>query len=198
MILLMIGLMLCMLLAAMPPGATIEGAGTIEGSMNALRNPGAPVAGTNEVQTLTIGGAPTAGPTSGIQFTYQGLTSALALWSATNATLVAAIQAVLDTMFGSGTTVVAVGTMTAGVGTITITFSGAALLKRNLGAAMGVINSLTGAAPTASVARTTPGVDATFRGASAGQMLIDITNDKAYINTGTAGNPTWTVVGTQS
>jgi hypothetical protein len=34
--------------------------------------------------------------------------------------------------------------------------------------------------------------------AGAGAMLIDTTNGKEYINTGTAASPTWAVVGSQS
>jgi hypothetical protein len=191
MIILMIALMACMLLMASAAGGVIEGANTMTPSLGTLRNAGAPVNGTNEVQTLTIGGAPTAGAGSGIQFQFQGLTSALALWSATNATFVANVQAALDAMFGSGATVVAVGTATAGVGTFTITFSGAVLAARNLGAAMGVINSMTGTAPTAAVTRTTPGVDATFRNSAPGQLLMDTTNKLLYQNQGTQGAPSW-------
>lgn len=39
----------------------------------------------------------------------------------------------------------------------------------------------------------------TFAGIAAiGALLLDITNGKAYINTGTVASPTWTVVGAQS
>ncbi len=34
--------------------------------------------------------------------------------------------------------------------------------------------------------------------ASPGQLLIDTTNKKLYINTNTLASPTWTVVGSQS
>ena len=179
-------------------GNVIEPTNTIGGAGQTLRNAGAPVNGTNEVQTLTIGGAPTAGAGSGVSFSYQGLVSALALWSATNATFVANVQAALDGLFGAAATVVAVGTATAGVGTFTITFSGAVLAARNLGAALGVTNAMTGASPTAAVARTTPGVDATHRGASAGQLLVDTINDLAYQNGGVPGAPVWGKVGTQT
>ena len=59
-------------------------------------------------------------------------------------------------------------------------------------------NSLAGTNPTLAIAETTPGVDATYRGAGKGQLVIDTTNAKLYMNTGTALAPTWTVVGTQS
>ncbi len=35
-------------------------------------------------------------------------------------------------------------------------------------------------------------------GARKGALLVDTTNAKLYINTGTDTSPTWTVVGTQS
>lgn len=39
----------------------------------------------------------------------------------------------------------------------------------------------------------------TFAGiAAVGAILIDTTNGKEYINTGTQASPTWTVVGAQS
>ena len=180
-------------------GNVIEGTNTILPAFGDLRFPGVPVNGSNEVQTLTIGGAPTAGAGSGINFTFQGLISPLALWSATNATWTANLQAALDTFFGAGATVVTVGTAVAGVGTMVITFSGAQLAAKSLGAAMGVINAMTGAAPTASVARTTPGVDATFRSAATGQNLMDTTptTGEAWVNIGTPGAPNWTKIGVQ-
>ena len=48
------------------------------------------------------------------------------------------------------------------------------------------------------IAETTPGVDATFRAAGIGVLVQDVTNGVLYINSGTATEPTWTIVGTQS
>jgi hypothetical protein len=179
-------------------GTVIEGGNTIQGTFGPIRNAGAPVAGTNEVWTLTIGGTPSAGATSGIKFNYQGLVSALCLWSATSATFVTNLQACLDAFFGSGATVVSDGTSTNGVGTFIITFSGALLAKRSLGAVATITNLLTGTSPTASAARTTPGVDATARGIGVGGKLLDITNAFDYVNTGTSAAPTFTKTGTQT
>ncbi len=155
---------------------------------------GAPVAGTNEVQTLTIDAA---GGT--FKLKYDGFTTAAISWSATNNTLVANIDAALEALpnIGTGGVVTAVGTMTAGVGTITITFSGTNLAKRAVNTITVANNSLTGTA-TLSVAETTPGVDGTYRNAPKGAVLIDTTNGVHYINTGAAGAPTWTKTGTQS
>lgn len=167
----------------------------IEGAIGApLQNAGAPVAGTDEVQTLTIDAT---GGTFKLRF--EGFTTAAISWSNVNATLIAAIDAALEALpaIGTGGVTTAVGTMTAGVGTATITFAGNRG-KQAIGSVIAVAeNSLTGTA-TLSIAETTPGVDATARGAAKGALLTDTTNGKLYINTGTALAPTWTVVGSQS
>lgn len=167
----------------------IEGAGL--GSP--LQNAGAPSAGTNAVQTLTIGGTPDGGS---ILISFNGV-SRSADWSATNATLLANIQAALDAIFGSNQVVAAVGTMTGGIGTITLTFSGATVAKLAVSTLVATSN-LTGTNPTAAIAATTAGVTATGRGAPKGAQLTDTTNGLLYINTGTASSPTWTKVGTQT
>lgn len=156
---------------------------------------GAPVAGTDEVQTITIGGTPTGGT---FKLAYKGQTTAPIDWSATNATLIANIDAALEALstIGAGNVTTAVGTMTAGIGTATVTFVGA-LAKLAVPLITVFSNDLTGTAPTVAVAETTPGVSATHRGAPVGAELVDTTNGKAYINTGTASVPTWTVIGAQ-
>lgn len=170
----------------------IEGTGA--GRM--MSNAGAPSAGTDEVQTLTIGGTPTGGT---FKLAFDGFQTAAITWSATNATLIANIDAALEALpnIGAGGVTTAVGTMTAGIGTATITFTG-----NNTRKAVPTItvadNSLTGTTPTLAVAETTPGVDATGRGAGVGAVMTDTTNAILYINTGTALAPTWTKVGTQT
>lgn len=161
-------------------------------------NAGAPVGGTSQIWTLTFGGTIVASATCSFKITWNGFTTAAILWSATNATLVANIDAALEALsvVGTGGVTTAVATMTAGIGTITVTGAG------NLGVAalpaMSVASSLEGTAPTVAVATTTAGVDATHRGADIGATLADTTNGKLYINSGTALAPTWTVVGSQS
>lgn len=165
-----------------------------------LSNAGAPSAGTSEIQTLTIGGAPTAGASSTFQLAFEGFTTAPILWSATNATLVAAIDTALEALgsIGTGGIATAVGTMTAGVGTITLTFGGNRATQA-IGSLITVAdNSMTGAAPTVAVAETTPGVDATARGIAKGGLLIDTTNAKLYIATTGGVSPVFVVVGTQT
>lgn len=168
----------------------------IEGGLGPYENAGVPGAGTSEIQTLTIGGTPTSGT---FKLAFDGVTSGAITWSATNATLVANIQAALDAMINVGTNgiVAAVGTMTAGIGTITLTF-GANLVKKAVNLITVALNSLVGTSPTLAIAETTPGVDASFRGCKKGALVIDSTNGKLYINTGTPLAPTWTVVGAQS
>jgi hypothetical protein len=159
-------------------------------------NAGAPSAGSDEVQTITFGGTPTGGT---FKLTFQSLTTAAITWSATNSTLVSNIDTALEalTNIGASGVTTAVGTMTAGIGTITVTFNG--VVGKLLLTVMTVANnSLTGTSPTIAVAQTTPGVTATGRGYGKGKLLSDTTNGKVYINTGTTTAPTWTVVGSQS
>lgn len=177
----------------MEPGRVLEdtGIGT------PLQFAGVPVAGTNEVNTLTIGGTPTGGT---FVLRYAGIITAPIAWNATNATLLASINAALDAhpAIGTGGMVATAGTLTAGIGTILIT-AAASLQRLALTGTLSVeINSLTGTTPTLALAKTTPGVSATYRGAPRGSLVSDITNGKLYQNTGTAQAPTWTVVGTQT
>lgn len=157
------------------------------------RGAGAPSAGTDEVQTITIDAT---GGTFKLAFGTQ-ITAAIS-WSATNATLVANVDAALEALsaIGTGNVTTAVGTMTAGVGTLTVTFT-AALGRMAVPTLTVANNSLTGTA-TLSVAETTPGVTATLRGKRKGSLYNDTTNGKMYINTGTATVPIWTVVGAQT
>jgi hypothetical protein len=169
----------------------------IEGATGAiLTNAGAPTAGTNEVQTLTIGGTPTAGT---FKLTFDGWQTAAITWTATDATLLSRINTALDALpNGAASAIVATaGTLTSGIGTILLTFSGDPLAKRAV-PTMTAQSSLTGTSPTLAVAETTPGVDVTFRGSIKGQLLTDTTNGIAYINTGTAAVPVWTKIGTQT
>lgn len=157
---------------------------------------GAPVAGTDEVQTFTIGGTPTVGT---FKLAYKSNVTGAITWSATNATLLANIQAALDALGTVGTNgfIATAGTLTNGIGTILLT-AGGNLTKLALDALVTVdTNSLDGSA-TLAIAETTPGVTATHRGAAKGASLKDLTNGIEYVNTGTGLAPTWTKVGTQT
>ena len=160
---------------------------TGEGVLGILRVAGAPVAGTSEVQTLTIGGTPTSGT---FRLQLEGIMTAAITWSATNATLLANMNTAMDAAWGTGSVVAAAGTLTAGIGTVTLTFGA----NRALQAVPTIVvadNSLAGTAPTLAIAETTPGISATSRGATKGALLIDTTNGTIYQNTGTAIAPTW-------
>lgn len=157
-----------------------------------LQTATAPVNGTNEIDTITIGGTPTAGS---FTLTYEGRTTGAITWSATNATLVANIDAALEALqnIGTGGVATAVDTMTAGIGTITVTFSGTNVAKKNVGA-LTRTSSLTGTAPTLEVATTTAGVEADGRLAPKGSLLIDIGTPDLYIQEGTPPNVSWVKV----
>jgi hypothetical protein len=157
---------------------------------------GAPTNGTSAIQTLTIGGTPTGGT---FRLKYEGATTAQIPWNATNATLIASIDAALEALstVGTGNLTTAAGTVTAGIGTITITFAGG-LANRAVSAITVVDNSMTGTAPTVAVAITTPGVDASGLNAPKGQLLTDTTNAILYQNTGTQSSPVWSKVGLET
>lgn len=153
--------------------------------------PGPPSNGTNEVDTLT-----TQTGTNGGTFTISvanGRTTAPITWSATNATLIANVDAALEALpnIGVGGVTTAAGSLTAGIGTITITFTGKNATTDFPALSIGT-NSLTGgAAPTLST--TTAGVTATFRNAQPGDILIDSVTPGLYFNTSaTLYAPTWT------
>lgn len=169
----------------------------IEGGIGPYESAGAPSAGTSEVQTLTFGGTPTGGT---FTITFDGHTTSAITWVGDDdAALIAAVDAALEALpnIGTGGVTCADGTLTSGVGTITITFGGN--LAKLAVPLMTVTSSLTGTSPTAAITETTAGVTADFRGTKKGALVCDTTNGVLYINTGTSGlNPTWTKVGTQS
>lgn len=168
----------------------------IEGGIGPYEFAGTPSAGTSEVQTITIGGTPTGGT---FKLEYDGQVTGDIAWSATNNTLRDNVDTALEalTNVGSGNVTTAVGTMTAGIGTLTVTFAGD-LAKQAVNLITVSENALEGTDPTLAVAETTAGVTASFRGCKKGALVTDTTNGLLYINTGTAASPTWTKVGTQS
>lgn len=167
----------------------------IEGTLGApLVSAGAPSAGTSEVQTLTIGGTPTGGT---FRLGFEGRRTGAITWSATNATLLSNINTATDAAFGTGNIVATDSNLASGIGDLLLTFA-ANYAKRAVGMVSVVDNSLTGTDPTLEIAETTPGVDATARGARKGAILSDTTNGVVYTNTGTALAPTWTKIGNQT
>lgn len=162
------------------------------GGYGPFLNAGAPVAGTNEVQTATLGGT---GGTSTFKLFFEGVPTAAIAWSAVNATLLTAINAALDARFGTAQIVATDSTLSSGLGNFLLTFSGSDVAKRAVSLMTGLV--VTGAL-TIAIAETTPGVNATARGADKGATLIDYTNGLHYTNTGTVSAPTWTKTGTQT
>lgn len=163
---------------------------------NRTQRLGTLTAGTNEVQTLTIGGTPTGGT---FKLRFEGNNTAAITWSGTNATLLANIQAALDAHPSLGTNgcVASAGTVTNGIGTVLLTF-GAARAKQAVETMAVANNSLTGTAPTLTVAETTPGVNASGLYAAVGDMGVD-SSGVVYVVTALTGPvPTWTKVGTQT
>jgi hypothetical protein len=167
----------------------------IEGGYEFL-NAGVPGAGTSEIQTLEFGGTPDGGT---FKLAFDGYATTAITWTAVDNTLIAAIDAALEALPNIGTSGVTVadGTLTSGIGTVTITFGGN-LAKLAVNLITVADNSLTGTDPTIVITETTPGVTADFRGCAKGATVQDTTNGKVYINTGTSLVPVWTVVGSQS
>lgn len=181
-------------LALLPFSAYSQSASITSREVFAFAGP--PVTGVNEVDTLTIGGTPTSG-TFRVTIT-GGTTSAPITWSATNATLLANIDAALEGMneIGTGGVVTAALSLTAGVGTITLTFGGGQSNASNTARrdipALTATSSLVGTSPTTAIATTTAGVAGTWNTAPPGTLIEDITNGALYQNVSTtAYNAVW-------
>lgn len=164
------------------------------GSMSVVTNAGVPSSGTSEVQTLDIKTS-----TSGGTFTLtiaNGRTTAPITWSGTNATLIANVDNALEALaqIGTGGVTTAAGTLSSGIGTITLTFAGKNA-KLDFPALSVTNNAITGGA-TPTISTTTPGVTATMRSAPTGQLLVDTVTPDLYINDSTnpVNGPTWTKV----
>lgn len=167
-------------------------------AISTYRISGTPTIGTSEVQLLTIGGAPTAGGSSGFKLAYRGQVTSLILWNATNATLIANVQAALralSTINGANVTVADVS-LAVGVGGMSITFGGT-LARVSVPAITVNSNEMTGTVPTVAVTVTTEGVDATQASAPKGSLLEDDVTGLIYRNAGTLTAPIWQLVNQQ-
>jgi hypothetical protein len=177
-------------------GITLASAGTRNPQSfpgRILHTATAPVAGTNAIQTITFGSGISAGT---FKLTFQGETTAAISWTATDATLVSNIDTALEALSGIGASgvVTAAGTVTSGIGTVTVTFSGTNVARLVL-SVMTVAAQPTGG--TVSVATTTPGVEADARDSDKGTLCIADDTGILYGNTGTKPNPTWGKVSAQ-
>jgi hypothetical protein len=156
-------------------------------------NAGAPVNGTNEVDTITIQSSTTA-----LIFTLTvtgGRTTAPITWSATDATLIANIDAAVEALsaVGVGGVTTAAGTGTSGVGTYTLTFTGKNAAQNFPALTLTEVSRTGGTAAT--ISTTTAGVAGTFVNAKTGDLLEDTTNGDLYQNISTTAlAPNWQFV----
>lgn len=180
----------CALLTSIARGQDETGINTA--SVYTVRS--VPTSGTSEVQTLTIQAS-----TSGGTFTLTVGTgnniriTAPITWSAVNATMIANVDTALERLpqVGVGGVTAAAGTLTAGIGTMTLTFTGKNA-KQDF-PTIAVSNNLITGGTIPTIATTTPGVEATFRKAKPGTILVDVVTPGLYFNTSaTLGSPTWT------
>ena len=177
----------------------ISGGQILTGAHSAQPRPiaGAPVTATNEAQTLTIGGTPTGGT---FKLAYGGFVSGSITWSSTNATLLSNINTALNAMppFGTGGVVATAGTLTAGIGSIVLTFSGSQVAGRPHPEMTIAQNALTGTSPTLSILEMVGGVAPDGRGVPKGGLVQRLDTGVLYVNTGTEQSPTLVVVGSQT
>lgn len=127
--------------------------------------------GVASVQTLTFAGM---AATSKFRLSYRGQETAAITWSSTNNTLRDNIDAALEalTNIGTGGVTTAVGTMTSGIGTITVTFA-----KRGHQPLLGVrdlrlTDAVAGTEATITVEETTVGADGPI--ADSGVTVADV------------------------
>jgi hypothetical protein len=156
---------------------------------------GTPSAGTSEVQTITLNafGACT------VQVYFRGSFFIITFTGAeANGAIDTAVQAKMDALrtVGTGNSVVSTSGTTNRV--IQVTFQGI-LAKKDLPQFTATVTTGT---PTVALATTTPGVTATGLSPDddlqANDVVVDTTNKKMYMNTGTSTVPVWTVVGAQT
>lgn len=152
-------------------------------------NAGAPVAGTDAVQTIATTGIPTGGT---FKLAYRGKRTTDIPFNASAAAIVAALIALPN--IGAAEVVGGGGPLPTGV---TVTF--ALTLGKSVQPLITLAsNNLTGGtSPTVTIANTTPGVEPTMKTAKRGDLLSDTVNGVLYITTGADGEPVWVKVGTQ-
>lgn len=175
------------LLAILPATSEAQSSTQASSASRIVINAGAPSSGTDEIQTLTIGGTPTGGT---FKLRFSGYTTGSITWSATNATLISNIDTALQALANIDTVTTAELSLTAGIGTINVTFTGENA-KLNVAAMTIATNALTGTAPTLAITTPTSGVTSTYRGAAKGILLVDTTNATLYQNTGTGVQTAW-------
>jgi hypothetical protein len=148
-----------------------------------------PTNGVNETQLLTFSGTISGGT---FILTFNNRQTGSIAWSATNATLVSNIDTALEALssIGSGGVFTAVRSMTAGIGTITVTFSGTKNAKLDV-SEMTRVSSLTGSGAALAISTLTAGVTADGRNSNAGTLCVAQDSGLTFVNKGTPPNPSW-------
>ena len=154
----------------------------------AYTNAGAPVGGTDAVQTLEVSDA-TGGS---YRLSFEGRLSEEIDHDATAAEVQAILEALPNVGEGNVTVVDDEGDYP-----YTVTFVNA-LGKRVVGILDPVHINLEGESAAVEVSEETAGVNATMRGHGKGTLYVDTETGMAYVNTGTANAPVWTKIGTQT
>lgn len=163
----------------------------IEGSVTEiLQNAGAPVNGTDEVQTLTYGGVDAVAVAGNYVINFMGHRVTVAFDEAA-----ADLQTHLRSLGSIGALGCSVIVAAGPPRVYTVTFDGANMGKRALDLMTIESNTMIaagGTAVTVTVAESVAGVDATCRNAPLGALLIDTTNRALYQNqSATLQAPTW-------
>ena len=153
-----------------------------------LLSPTAPINGTSEVETITFGGTITGGS---FVLRYGNQNTGPIPWSSVNATLINSIQTALLSLgsIKSGGVVVTAGTLTAGIGTVLVTFQNQ-LAVLTMNPITVVTNGLTGTSPTVAVTVTTLGVTADGRQSRQGQLCVAADTGVVWVNRSAMTQPT--------
>lgn len=164
----------------------ITGGQILPGEAGPFLNAGAPSNGTDEVLTITVTGTPTGGT---YKLKHESFLTASIAYNAA----ATAVQTALRNLPSVGGTNLTVSGSDGGPYTVT---GASEFAKKALAAITLGVNALTGGtSPSVTITEDTPGVDASFRGAPKGALLVDTTNGILYMNTGTSTIPVWTAVG---
>jgi hypothetical protein len=145
---------------------------------------GAPNNGTSEVQTVTVTGSPGGGT---FKLRFRNSTTGNLAYNISAADLQTALRA-LASINGAHVTVTG-----SDGGPFTVTFTGDLAKKVQTALRLAANNLTGGTSPSVTIVRTTPGVDATYRNAAQGSLLVDTLNDVFYRNTGTEPVAQWTL-----
>ncbi len=153
---------------------------------------GAPVTGTDEVQTITANPAAGSITAGTFRLSFQGFVSAPISWSASTSILETALNN-LASIAAGGTGLVGVVVTGGALPTtaMTVTFSGTNVARKELPMLVLHSNSLTGGG-SFTIAEGAAGVTESHRDAPRGALLIRTDTGVLHVNTGVSGNPIWT------